>query len=93
MLVSWALLLLWLILNIQDIAISLMATRVGAVEIGLLYQVSDTFLAASINKMMLATLIGVVLVYFKKNKWLCILNVAMVGLCIYNGCVLLKLLP
>ena len=92
MFLSWALFLLWLTLNIQDIVISLMATQVGAVEIGLLYQVSDTFLAASINKMMLAILVGAILVYFRKNNWLSLLNLGMVGLCIYNGYVLLMLL-
>ena len=92
MFLSWALFLLWLTLNIQDIVISLMATQVGAVEIGLLYQVSDTFLAASINKIMLAILVGAILVYFRKNNWLSVLNLGMVGLCIYNGYVLLMLL-
>ncbi len=92
MLVSWALFALWLILNMLDVIISLMATRAGAAEIGLLYQVGDTFLTASINKMMLAILIGTILVYFRKNNWLSLLNLGMLGLCIYNGYILFKLL-
>ena len=88
-----ALFVLWLVLNLLDIIISLLATRAGAIEIGSLYQVSGTFLTASINKMMLAILIGVMLVYFRKSNWLSLLNLGMLGLCIYNGYVLFKLLP
>ena len=92
MLVSWSLFVLWLILNMLDIIISLLAMRAGAVEVGLLYQVSGTWLVGSINKMMLATLIGVTLLYFRKNNLLSLLNLGMLGFCIYNGYVLLKLL-
>ena len=80
---------LWIVLNMLDIIISLMATRAGAMEIGLLYQVSGTFLTASINKMLLAILIGVMLAYLRKNNWLCVLNLGILFLCIYNGHVLL----
>ena len=93
MLVSWSLFLSWLILNTLDIIISVLATRAGAVEIGLLYQVSGTWLVGSINKMMLATLIGVILLHFRKNNWLSLLNLGILGVCIYNGYVLFKLLP
>ncbi len=85
---SWALLLLWVTLNIVDIVISLLATEAGAIEVGLLYQVTGTWLATSINKMLLAILIGVMLVYYRKNSWLSLLNLGMLGLCIYNGYVL-----
>jgi len=91
--VSLPLFLLWLALNMLDIIISLMATQAGAIEIGILYQVSGTFLAASINKMMVAILIGVILVYFRKNNWLALLSLGMLGLCVYNGGVLLKVIP
>ena len=84
--------LMWLVLNIMDIVISLVATRAGAIEIGLLYQVSGDFLTGSINKMMLAILIGIILVYLKKINWLALLNLGMVGLCIYNGSVLLEVI-
>ncbi len=92
MLVSWALFLLWLTLNVLDIIISMLATRAGAVELGFLYQIFSTSAAASINKMILVTLIGIVLVYFRKNNWLSLLNLGMLGVCIFNGYVLLKLL-
>ena len=89
MLVSCALFLLWLILNIMDIVISWLATRAGALEVGLLYQLYGTWLATSINKMMLVILIGVILVYFRRNNWLSLLNLGMLGLCFYNGYVLI----
>jgi hypothetical protein len=82
----------WLAFNILDITISILATQAGAIEIGLLYQLTGAWMAAAINKMLLAILIGVMLVYLRKNKWLSILNLAMFGLCIYNGYVLLNTL-
>ena len=90
--VSWALFSVWLTLNILDIAISILATQAGAVEIGLLYQLTGTWVATAINKMLLAILIGVMLVYLRKNKWLSILNLGIFGLCVYNGYVLLNTL-
>ena len=90
--VSLTLFLFWVIFNMLDIVISLLAIRAGAIEIGILYQFSNDFLAASINKMMLAILIGIILVYARKTSWLSLCNLGMVGLCIYNGFVLLKVL-
>ena len=92
MVVTWSLFLLWLTLNMLDIVISVLATRVGAIEVGLLYQLTNTWFATSINKMLLAILIGAALVYFRKNNWLCLLNLGVLGLCIYNGYILLRLL-
>jgi hypothetical protein len=83
----------WLALNILDITISILATQAGAVEVGLLYQLTGTWLATAVNKMLLAILVGVILVYLRKNKWLSIFNLAIFGLCIFNGYVLLNLLP
>ena len=91
-LVSWALFSVWLTFNILDIAISILATQAGAVEIGLLYQLTGTWVATAINKMLLAVIVGVMLVYLRKNKWLLILNLGIFGLCLYNGYVLLGLL-
>ena len=93
MLLYLALFLLWLVLNILDITISSMATQAGAIEVGLLYQLGGTYLTASINKIMLAILTGLLLVYFRKSSWLALLNLGMLGLCVYNGVVLLELLP
>jgi hypothetical protein len=92
MLLPLVLFILWLVLNLTDIFLSLVAIQAGAIEIGLLYQASGNFLAASINKMILAILIGIILVYLRKSSWLALLNLGMVVLCIYNGSVLLKLL-
>ena len=92
MLVSWALFLLWLILNALDVIISVLATGAGAVEPGFLYPLFGTSLTASINKMLLAILIGLILVYLRKNDWRSLLNLGMLGLCIYNGYRLLQLL-
>jgi len=91
-LVSWALFSVWLTFNILDITISILATRAGAVEIGLLYQLTGTWIAMAINKMLLAVIIGVMLVYLRKNKWLVVLNLGIFGLCLYNGYVLLSIL-
>ena len=93
MLVSWTLFSVWLTLNMLDVIISVLATQAGAIEIGLLYQLSGTWLATAINKMLLAILIGGILVYLRKNNWLSILNLGVFGLCLYNGYVLLSLLP
>lgn len=92
MLVSWALFSVWLTFNILDVIISILATRAGAVEIGLLYQLTGTWITMAINKMLLAVVIGVMLVYLRKNKWLVVLNLGIFGLCLYNGYVLLSLL-
>jgi hypothetical protein len=91
-LVSWALFSVWLAFNILDVIISILATRAGAVEIGLLYWLTGTWMAMAINKMLLAVIIGVILVYLRKNKWLAVLNLGIFGLCLYNGYVLLSLL-
>jgi hypothetical protein len=91
-LVSWALFSVWLTFNILDVIISVLATRAGAVEIGLLYQLTGTWITMAINKMLLAVVIGVMLVYLRKNKWLVVLNLGIFGLCLYNGYVLLSLL-
>ncbi len=88
MVVAWSLFASWVILNLLDVIISLLATQAGAIEVGLLYQLGGTFSAASINKMMLATLIGFVLLYYRKSNWLSLLNLGMLGLCTYNVCVL-----
>ena len=87
--VSLTLFLLWLLFNVLDVIISLMATNAGATEIGILYQLSSDFLAASINKILLAILIGILLVYVRKTTWLSLLVLAMFGLCIHNAYVLL----
>jgi hypothetical protein len=92
-LVSWTLFSVWLAFNILDVTISMLATQAGAVEVGLLYQLTGTWIATAINKMLLAILIGVLLVYLRKNKWLSIFNLAIFGLCVYNGYVLLNTLP
>ena len=88
----WALFSVWLTFNILDVIISILATRAGAVEIGLLYQLTGTWITMAINKMLLAVVIGVMLVYLRKNKWLVVLNLGIFGLCLYNGYVLLSLL-
>ena len=90
---SWALFSVWLTLNVLDIIISVLATQAGATEVGLLYQLSGTWLATAINKMLLAILIGGILIYFRKNTWLSVLSLGMFGLCVYNGYVLLGLVP
>ncbi len=92
MFVTWSLFLLWLVFNMLDIVISVLATRAGAIEVGLLYQLSNTWAATSINKMLLAVIIGAILVYFRKNDWMCFLNLGILGLCLYNGYVLLRML-
>ena len=92
-LLPWALFSVWLTLNMLDIVISILATQAGAIEIGLLYQLSGTWIATAINKMLLANLIGITLVYFRKNNWLSILSLGIFGLCVYNGYVLLTTLP
>ena len=91
-LVSWALFSVWLTFNILDIIISILATQAGAVEIGLLYQLAGTWVAMAVNKLLLAVIIGVMLVYLRKNKWLVVLNLGIFGLCLYNGYVLLSIL-
>lgn len=89
MLVTWSLFLMWIIFNVLDTAISWMAAQYGASEIGLLY-LSGSWWSLTINKMLLALLIGGLLVYIKKNSWLALLTVGMLGLCLYNGVVLLR---
>jgi hypothetical protein len=91
-LVSWAMFSVWLTFNILDIVISILATQAGAVEIGLLYRLTGTWVATAINKMLLAVIIGIMLVYLRKNKWFAALNLGIFGLCLYNGYVLLGLL-
>jgi hypothetical protein len=91
MIITWVLFALWLIFNVLDIIISVLATQMGAIEIGLLYQITGTWLATAINKTLLAILIGLLLVYLRKNNWLSVLNLGILGLCLYNGCVLLML--
>jgi hypothetical protein len=91
-LVSWALFSVWLTFNILDIIISILATQAGAVEIGLLHRLTGTWIATAINKMLLAVIIGVMLVYLRKSRWLSVLNLGIFALCLYNGYVLLSLL-
>jgi hypothetical protein len=83
--ITWSLFTMWVLFNLVDVVISGVAIRLGACEIGVLYQVSGSWLSLAINKMALALLIGGVLVYARKDSWLRLLSLGMAGLCIYNG--------
>ena len=89
MIVRWSLFTLWMIFNILDTVISWLAIQHGATEVGILYQVSSSWKVMVINKMLLATGIGLALVYCKKDSWLALLNLGMIGLVVYGGWVLL----
>lgn len=90
MMVTWALFTIWVLLHLVDIAISWVAVQSGASEIGLLYRISRSWLSLMISKMVLALIGGGILVYVRKDSWLALLTLGMVGLCIYNGWVLLQ---
>lgn len=88
--ITWLLFLLWVAINLLDLNMSYLAECFGAGgERGALALVSSSWLSFSVNKMCLALLVGGLLVYYKRNIWLAILNMGMAGLCVYNGCVLL----
>lgn len=92
MLVTWLLFVMWVVVNLLDVAISLLATHFGASEVGLLWWISDSWTSLAINKMLLALLIGGILVYARKDSWLAILTLGMFGFCLYNGWVLLQVI-
>lgn len=87
---TWPLFTMWVLFNLADIAISWLAVQFDASEIGLLYQLLGSWWSTVVSKMALALLIGGVLVYARKDSWLCLLSLGMAGLCIYNGWVLLQ---
>jgi len=84
MLVTRPLFTTWAMLNLLDLAEGFVATQFGATEVGLLYQISGSWLSVAISKMVLALLIGGVLVYCKKNSWLAMASIGMAGICIYQ---------
>jgi len=90
MLVTWSLFVMWVVFNLVDVAISWMVIQAGASEVGLLYRLSGSWWNLTINKMVLALIIGAILVYARKNEWLALLTVGMAALCIWNGWVFIK---
>jgi len=90
MIVTWSLFVMWVVFNLVDVAISWLGVQFGASEVGLLYGISGSWWSLAINKTLLALLVGGALVYAKKNSWLVLLTVGMVGLCIWNGWVFIK---
>jgi len=80
---------LWLVLNLADIAISWCAVQVGAIEIGWLYRIAGGWPGLAVIKMLLAVVIGGLLVSEKKTGWLAVLNLGMAAICVYNAWVLL----
>ena len=71
-------------LNALDLGLGLVATQFGASEIGLLYQISGSWLSLVIDKMVLALLIGGALVYFRRNNLLAMLTIGIACICIYQ---------
>ena len=84
--------ILWILVNVLDIFISLMAVKWGATEIGFLYQVLGSMAVLVVVKVVLALIIGGILAYKKKENILAILVLGLAAICIYNGCVLIKAL-
>ena len=89
MLVTWSLFATWTLLNVLDLRLGFVTTQFGAIEVGLLYQISGSWLSVGINKIVLALLIGGALVYCRRNSWLAMLSIGMAGICIYQVFVLL----
>ena len=89
MLVTWSLFGTWAILNVLDLGLGLVGTQFGAIEVGMLYQISGSWLSVAINKTVLALFIGGALVYFRRNSWLAMLSIGMAGICIYQIFVIL----
>lgn len=92
MLLTWLLFSTWVMLNLLDLAVGFVATQFGAIEVGLLYQISGSWQSLAINKIVLALLIGGVLVYLRRNTWLAMLSVGMACICTYQVYVLLWLI-
>jgi len=90
MIVTWSLFTMWIVLNVADIAVSWLGVQFGASEVGLLYMISGSWWSLTINKMVLAFLIGGVLVYSRRDDWLALLTLGMVGLCIWDGWVFVQ---
>ena len=90
MLVTWSLFVMWVVFNLVDIAISWAAIQYGASEVGVLYWISGSWLSLAITKTVLALLIGGVLVNAKKNAWLALLTLGMLGVCLWTVWVFLK---
>jgi len=84
MIVTWSLFSMWIIFNLVDLGISWQAIQVGASEVGLLYQILGSWQGLVINKMLLVLLIGGILVYARKNSWLALLTLGIVGVSIWN---------
>lgn len=89
MVVTWLLFAMWIVFNLVDVVVSWLATQFGAGEVGVLYRISGSWYGLTMTKMLLVVVVGIALVYFRKNSWLALLTVGMAGLCIYNGWVLL----
>lgn len=78
----------WVILNGVDIAISHLAISRGAMEVGLLYQLTGSFSLTVLLKMALALLVGVLLLNFGQLRLLRVLSLAMLAICLYGALVL-----
>ena len=89
MLVTYSLFATWAMLNLLDLGLGFACTRFGAIEVGLLYRISGSWLSLTVNKIVMALLIGGALVYFKRNSWLAMLSIGLAGICIYQVFVLL----
>ena len=85
MIVTWSLFVMWIVFNLVDVAISWLAVQFGASEVGVLYRILGSWVSLTVNKMLLALLIGGVLGYARKNSWLALLTLGMAGFCIWNG--------
>jgi hypothetical protein len=84
--------MLWTLLNILDIVISMVAIGLGAGdagEVGFLAGIGS-LTGVVIVKMVLAVIVRVILFHKKKGNLLAALSLGMVGICIYNSCVVIK---
>jgi hypothetical protein len=83
--------ILWVLVNIVDIVISMVAIRLGAGEVGFLAGVGS-FTGVVIVKLILVLIVGAVLFHQKRENILAALSLGLSIICIYNGCVLIKAL-
>ena len=86
--------ILWTLLNVLDIVISMVAIGLGAGdagEVGFLAGIGS-FSGVVIVKMILVVIVGATLSRKKEENLLAALSLGMVGICIYNGCVVIKVL-
>jgi len=86
--------IIWILVNILDVVISMVAIGLGAGdagEVGFLAGIGS-FTGVVIVKMILVVIVGVILSRKKEENLLAALSLGMVGICIYNGCVVIKVL-